>query len=211
MWRSYGGAESALGYAVVAVARDQSPLSFCVRGRAAGTQAAARLVSARSVPPPRGQQRNAKRHDGCQMTCSMSWDRDMSRLSHHVGSNLEIDTLLRRRRLDPSHSSCRFRRSGLQAAGHGAVLCVAGLVAAGCHEGAEYPAGRVGPGGAEGGPGPVDQPGAVLRYRHVVGAQSVMKVRLPAVFSSLNGPGSSGTLIAFMSRTSRSRSGEPGE
>jgi hypothetical protein len=52
------------------------------------------------------------------------------------------------------------------------VLCVAGLVTAGCHEGAEYPAGRVGPGGAEGWPGPVDQPGAVLRYRHVIGAQS---------------------------------------
>jgi hypothetical protein len=40
-------------------------------------------------------------------------------------------------------------------------------VAAGCHE-AQYPAGRVGPGGSEGGAGPVDQPGAVLRYQHVV-------------------------------------------
>ncbi|HEV3380210.1 MAG TPA: hypothetical protein VG142_04440 [Trebonia sp.] len=40
-------------------------------------------------------------------------------------------------------------------------------VAAGGHE-AQHPAGRVDPGGAEGGPGPVDQPGAVLRYQHVV-------------------------------------------
>ena len=40
-------------------------------------------------------------------------------------------------------------------------------VAAGGHE-AQYPAGRVGPGGAEGGPGPVDQPGAVGRDQYVV-------------------------------------------
>jgi hypothetical protein len=40
-------------------------------------------------------------------------------------------------------------------------------VAAGGHQ-AQHPAGRVDPGGAEGGPRPVDQPGTALRHQHVV-------------------------------------------
>src|SRR6202035_2475401 len=38
----------------------------------------------------------------------------MSRLSHHDEQNQGSETFLRRWRLRPSHSSCRFRRPGLQ-------------------------------------------------------------------------------------------------